>query len=88
MVEGEQMGVAELHNTLGVGAHLSNIVTELVPGQDNADLHHTIQRASRPPAVLAVRRANVKRERERNVTHLFAGSRRLLSGSSPFGDAT
>ena len=66
MVEGEQMGVAELHNTLGVGAHGSNIATELVPGEDDADLHHTIERASRPwasapagstaPAVLAVRR--------------------------------
>ena len=41
-VEGEQMGVAELHNTLGVGAHGSNIATELVPGEDDADLHHTI----------------------------------------------
>ena len=69
MVEGEQMGVAELHNTLGVGAHGSNIATELVPGEDDADLHHTIQRASRPwawapagsttPAVLAVRRADI-----------------------------
>jgi len=49
MVAGEQMGVAELHNTLGVGAHGSNIATELVPGEDNADRHHTIQRASRPP---------------------------------------
>ena len=33
MVEGEQMGVAELHNTLGVGAHGSDIATELVPGK-------------------------------------------------------
>ena len=48
-VEGEQMGVAELHNTLGVGAHGSNIAIELVPGEDDANLHHTIQRASRPP---------------------------------------
>jgi len=63
-VEGEQMGVAELHNTLGADAHGSNIATELVPGEDNADLHHTLQRASRPwvsapagstdPPVLAV----------------------------------
>ena len=44
------MGVAELHNTLGVGAHGSDIATELVPGEDDADLHHTIQRASRPSA--------------------------------------
>ena len=73
MVEGEQM-VAELHNTLGVGAHGSNIATELVPGEDDADLHHTIQRASRPwasapagstaPAVLAVRRAKLIRTPE------------------------
>ena len=66
MVEGEQMGVAEQHNTLGVGAHGSNIATELVPGEDDADRHHTIERASRPwasapagstaPAVLTVRR--------------------------------
>jgi hypothetical protein len=48
MVEGEQMRVAELLNTLGVGAHGSNIAPELVPGEDDADLHHPIQRASRP----------------------------------------
>ena len=50
MIEGEQMGVAELHNTLGVGAHGSDIATELVPGEDDGDRHHTLQRASRPSA--------------------------------------
>ena len=50
MVEGEQMGVAELHNTLGADAHGSNIATELVPGEGDGDLHHTLQRASRPSA--------------------------------------
>jgi hypothetical protein len=39
VVVGEQMGVAELLDPVGVGAHSADIATEFGLGEDHADAH-------------------------------------------------
>jgi hypothetical protein len=42
MVIGKQVGVTELLDTLGVGAHGTNVTTELGLGEYDADLHQVL----------------------------------------------
>ena len=42
MVIGKQVGVTELLDTLGVGAHRTNVTTELGLGEYDADLHQVL----------------------------------------------